>query len=204
MLNSRDIFAANEAEQSPSIKSSDINCNRGQINNLFSFGRTLWAAILNHMPVKSDHDLRRAERIRYGLQLPPDKTRWSKAEEHKRHLALLSYRIDSYIHRHECAEQLVSGWMRYITWVDDNREMMYTVQPSVPILAHTAARYMQDAQLRHGINEEFQRKCSEAPSVQVGTPERSLPDCTLPSLWTPSNSSTTRDNGHDQRPREHC
>ncbi|KAL2005782.1 hypothetical protein VTN00DRAFT_10275 [Thermoascus crustaceus] len=58
-------------------------------------------------------------------------------------LALLSYRIDFDVLHHHLAEELVSGYLRYIVDISDDPRVLRTMQPSDPILADLSARQMQ-------------------------------------------------------------
>ena len=55
---------------------------------------------------------------------------------------MLSYRINFYVALHSLAEQLVSGYLRFITDINLERTLLQTLQPSEPILAYTSAREM--------------------------------------------------------------
>lgn len=82
-------------------------------------------------------------------------------------LALLSYRLNFYVVNNALAEDLVSGWLRYILYINEGRDLLRTTQPSEPILAHVSANMMLKADTRLGVVEQFLQVCFEG-SINVG------------------------------------
>lgn len=81
--------------------------------------------------------------------------------------ALLSYRLSFYITNNAMAEDLVSGWLRYLLHINEGRDMLLTSQPSEPILAHTSAVLMSDPVTRHQVFQQFARISFEG-SINAG------------------------------------
>lgn len=81
--------------------------------------------------------------------------------------ALLSYRLSFYITNNAIAEDLVSGWLRYLLHINEGRDMLLTSQPSEPILAHTSAVLMSDPVTRHQVFQQFARISFEG-SINAG------------------------------------
>lgn len=71
--------------------------------------------------------------------------------------ALLSYRLSFYIVNNAIAEDLVSGCMRYILYTNEEQDMLITIQPSEPILAHTSAVLMSNPVTRLKALQQFAR-----------------------------------------------
>lgn len=106
---------------------------------LFTLGRPLWGALLRAENTDFDYIIRLAER-----KILDAKRNWSPEEGHQvEHLALLSFRLNFYVSEQPLAEKLVSGYLRYIVKVNDQRTLLRTKQPSEPLLAHVASRLMQ-------------------------------------------------------------
>lgn len=99
---------------------------------LFKYGRPLWAAPLT-TNVKETLGLAKVK-VQGGWQ-----REIVSAQGMVFGLALLSYRVHFYVAQHNLAEELVSGFLRYIVDVSDDRKFLRTLQPSEPILAYTSA-----------------------------------------------------------------
>lgn len=81
--------------------------------------------------------------------------------------ALLSYRLIFYITNNAIAEDLVSGWLRYILYINEGRDLLLTCQPSEPVLAHTSAVQMLDPATRVQVLQQFARISFEG-SINTG------------------------------------
>lgn len=120
---------------------------------LFGYGRPLWGA-------RIDADESLQDLTRLAAQ---------KLEGHGPSylLALLSHRLNFYIVNNALAEDLVSGWLHYIVYINEARDMLRTTQPSEPILAHTSAQLMLSSKTRLGVVEQYIHVAFEG-SIHVG------------------------------------
>lgn len=123
-----DVFAGDAAAASTLSASLDAK-------SLFTLGRPLWSAMMQAKG-RFDDVLGLARSKLLGGREPGD------GGNEIGSLALLSYRINFYVVLHSLAEELVSGYLRYIVDMSDNRTFLRTLQPSEPILAHLSAREM--------------------------------------------------------------
>lgn len=121
--------------------------------SLFRYGRPLWGARIESG--ESLYELMELARQKLDGQEPLLST------------ALLSYSLNFYIVNNTMAEELVSGWLRYILYVNEGRDLLRTTQPSEPILAHTSASMMLDPATRLSVVQQFVCACFEG-SVNVG------------------------------------
>ena len=121
--------------------------------DLFHYGRPLWGGLINS-----------GESLFNVMQLARQKL---EGRGPSYLIALLSYRLSFYIANNAIAEDLVSGWMRYILYINQGRDMLLTSQPSEPILAHTSATLMSDPVTRYQILQHFTRISFEG-SIRTG------------------------------------
>lgn len=107
---------------------------------LFSLGRPLWGALL-----RTGTPQEAMERVIALAQSKILRARENKPFLEGRQmelLALLSYRMNFYVSVQGLAEELASGYMRYVVAVNESRTLLRTMQPSEPLLAHIATRLM--------------------------------------------------------------
>lgn len=121
--------------------------------DLFYYGRPLWGALISSGESLSDV----MELARQKLE--------GRGPTYL--IALLSYRLSFYIANNAIAEDLVSGWMRYILYINKGRDMLITSQPSEPILSHTSAVLMSDPVTRYQVLRQFARISFEG-SINTG------------------------------------
>lgn len=121
--------------------------------SLFHYGRPLWGALFDS-----------GDKLEKVVDLVREKV---EGPEHLRLLALLSYRLTFYLSNNVLAEELVSGYLRYILHISEGREMLVTYQPSEPILTYVSSRYMLDPETRRKVFRKFCSVCYEG-SVNVG------------------------------------
>ena len=82
--------------------------------------------------------------------------------------ALLSYRIQFYVVSHHLSENLVSGYLRMVYNISDDRRLMRTIHPSEPILAYVAAEEMRKKpNLSLQILQKFHSHCALG-TIDVG------------------------------------
>ncbi|KAN0084865.1 hypothetical protein V8E54_001332 [Elaphomyces granulatus] len=82
--------------------------------------------------------------------------------------ALLSYRIQFYVVSHHLSENLVSGYLRMVYSISDDRRLMRTIHPSEPILAYVAAEQMRKKpNLSLQILQKFHSHCALG-TIDVG------------------------------------
>ncbi|KAI5287713.1 hypothetical protein KEM54_005802 [Ascosphaera aggregata] len=118
-----------------------LNGSPEALATMLRYGRPLWGALL-------DSGLQ----IHEVVNLADSKTtlsrgspvRWSSSE----HLLWMSHRVTLYVSQYSLAEFLVAQGMRYPLYINDNRTMLSTVQPSEPILSFVASRRMLSSSLR--------------------------------------------------------
>lgn len=120
---------------------------------LFHFGRPLWGALMALR--ESPRGIMELARQKVMVQGPSYLT------------ALLSYRLSFYITNNAIAEDLVSGWLRYILYINEGRDLLLTCQPSEPVLAHTSAVQMLDPATRVQVLQQFSRISFEG-SINTG------------------------------------
>ncbi|RMJ24574.1 hypothetical protein PHISP_04561 [Aspergillus sp. HF37] len=109
--------------------------------SLFRTGRPLWGAMIaQNNSAGGAYDLAVSKTAGQGTP---------------RALALLSYRLNFYIFSNALAETLVSGWLRYVSYISPGRETMRTTQPTEPILAHSAAMSMREPDIRLEVISRF-------------------------------------------------
>lgn len=108
---------------------------------LFGYGRRLW-----RVRIDADESLQNLTRL---------SAQKLEGQGPSYLLAFLSYRLNFYIFNNALAEELVSGWLRYIVYINEGRDMLRTTQPSEPILAHTSAQLMLNSKTRLGVVEQF-------------------------------------------------
>ena len=82
-------------------------------------------------------------------------------------IALLAHRINFYITHSELADNLVSGYLRYILYINKDRTFLRTFQTSEPLLAFSSARLMQRANNRLRLIKVLHRYLMEG-SIHVG------------------------------------
>lgn len=121
--------------------------------DLFHYGRPLWGALISSGESLSDV----MELARQKLE--------GRGPSYL--LALLSYRLSFYIANNAIAEDLVSGWMRCILYINEGRDMLITSQPSEPILSHTSVVLMSDPVTRYQVLRQFARISFEG-SINAG------------------------------------
>lgn len=119
---------------------------------LFGYGRPLWKARID------------ADESLLELMMLAEQKLYGQGPSYL--LALLSYRLNFYVVNNALAEDLVSGWLRYILYINEGRDLLRTTQPSEPILAHVSANMMLNADTRLGVVEQFLHVCFDG-SINV-------------------------------------
>ena len=145
-----DIYVESNPEHSITVPPSnpleiDAEC-------LFSHGRPLWGGHLKTRSLEAVMDLAKAKITGDGKRAA---------------LALLSYRLDFYVGEYTLAEELVSSYLRYIRYINADRTLLRTFQPSEPILASTAGRLMLNSEIRLRCVEELVTSSFEG-TINVG------------------------------------
>ncbi|KAN0067421.1 hypothetical protein V8E54_014511, partial [Elaphomyces granulatus] len=80
----------------------------------------------------------------------------------------MSYRIQFYVVSHHLSENLVSGYLRMVYSISDDRRLMRTIHPSEPILAYVAAEQMRKKpNLSLQILQKFHSHCALG-TIDVG------------------------------------
>ena len=148
-IDSMDIYVESNLEHVTAGQSNGLEINASV---LFSYGRPLWGG---HLKTRSLDDV---------MDLAEAKVRGNNK---RAALALLSYRLDFYVGEYTLAEELVSKYLRYIRYINADRTLLRTYQPSEPILASTAQRLMLDSQIRIRCVEELVTSSFEG-TINVG------------------------------------
>lgn len=108
---------------------------RAVAQDLFCLGRPVWGSLLKHMNFGQVLDYAR-QKI-HG-EWGPERTRVFGFTD-AMYLAWVSYRINFYVVMPVLAETMTSGFLRFITGINDERTFMRTTHPSEPILAFCSA-----------------------------------------------------------------
>ncbi|OJJ43558.1 hypothetical protein ASPZODRAFT_161487 [Penicilliopsis zonata CBS 506.65] len=144
-INTWDIFASRPCSEPDGSDQSK--------RELFKLGRPLWGGRLDT-----------GSSLEEVMELASQKT-IGNSPSHA--LALFSYRVNFYVTQNSLAEELVGSWLRYLLYINPSRELMRTIQPSEPVLAHTAAEKMRDPAIRFYVVKNLARACFEG-SINMG------------------------------------
>lgn len=145
-IDTLDVFANNKEDQ--------VQDGSGDaVSSLFRLGRPLWGG-----RIESGQDLTGISELAMQKISGQGAVYW---------LALLSYRINYYVASNVLAEELVSGWLRYILYINKTRDMLRTIQPTEPILADSASRMMLDPSTRLSVIQQFVTSSFEG-TVNIG------------------------------------
>ena len=139
-IDTMDVFAGDLSDLEVVQVEHDFGRSRLTIDEakLFSLGRPLWGAL---MQVGNDG-------VNYAFEIAQALFRNGKENTSFDSscridlLALLSYRLNFYISLQSLAEELTSGFLRYIVKVSEDRAFIRTTQPSEPMLAYLSMDMM--------------------------------------------------------------
>lgn len=146
-IDSKDVFARDSGAESRSETTV------GPVR-LFSLGRPLWGAYLDAGQGWQDVEQLASEKV-------------CNRSNDTQVVALLSYRINFYVVDHRLAEELTSGYLRYIVGISDDRKFLQTMQPSEPILAHISATEMKDRTNRLDVVKALYRNITHG-TIHIG------------------------------------
>ena len=118
---------------------------------LFRYGRPLWGS--RYCADKIPRDV-----VHEVIGLAIQKT---DGDSPTKALALMSYRLEFDLTDIHLAEQMVSNCLRLVAFMNTERGLMRTIQPTEPILAYTAALRMINSQTRCNVLREFVSSCFE-------------------------------------------
>lgn len=126
---------------------------------LFQLARPLWGS---RRSVTNENNASRI--VKDILELAKRKTEGNSVAKT---LAFMSYRLQFYVTSNQVTEQMVASCMRYVLYINPARDMMRTIHPSEPVLAHTSQLRMIDPVNRLHILQQFVTSCFEG-SIDAG------------------------------------
>ena len=138
-IDTMDVFAGDLSDLEVVQVDHDLGRSRLTIDKakLFSLGRPLWGTL---MQVGNDGVYYAFEIAQALFRNGKENTAFDTNSIDL--LALLSYRLNLYISLQSLAEELTSGFLRYIVKVSEDRAFIRTTQPSEPMLAYLSMDMM--------------------------------------------------------------
>ncbi|EFX03060.1 hypothetical protein CMQ_2989 [Grosmannia clavigera kw1407] len=116
------------------------------VSELFRIGRPLWGAFLEAGYTLGDIIWIAMEKL--GFDKTTGKLSVSEDSD-ARDLALLSTRVNFYVGQASLAERLVSGFLRYVVTIAEDRDGLVSTQPREPLPAYAASRILQNLRALH-------------------------------------------------------